>query len=293
MIAAYAVDRVKKTARPKETAARLSRLNDYFGGMVAEEITPATCADYERQRGSEQAARRELEDLRAALRYAVRNRNLAVEIPVTLPEKSVPRDRWLTRAEAAALLAGALGWRRDGDRWKRDGERNPHVARFILLGIYTATRHGAILGLGWHEHTGGGFVDLDRAVLYRASRGARQTKKRRPPVAIPARLLAHLRRWAAMPKFLHIVTYDGGRLGKMKRAWATARAQAGLGEDVTPHVLRHTAITWHLHNGLTVWEVAGFAGATAEMIERVYGHHAETFGHRFEHRKKERSNARY
>lgn len=294
MIALYAIDKAAVTARPKETAARLGRLNDYFGALVADEITPSKCAAYVRRRGAEQAARRELEDLRAALRHAFHSRKIACEIPVALPEKSPPRERWLERSEAAALLAGALGWRRAGEKWIRDGERSPHVARFILIGLYTATRHDAILGLGWRVHTGGGYIDLARGVLYRAPPGARQTAKRRPPVAIPARLAAHLRRWAAMPTAgLFLVSWDGSRLAKMRRAWNTARAQAGLGDNVTPHVLRHTAITWRLHDGWSIWDVAGFAGATAEMIERVYGHHADTFGRRNERQNGGWRNGRY
>jgi integrase len=42
---------------------------------------------------------------------------------------------------------------------------------------------------------------------------------------------------------------------------------------VTPHVLRHTAVTWMLQRGVPAWQVAGFAGMTLEMLERVYGHH--------------------
>jgi integrase len=280
IIALYAQDR-RNIARPNELAARLTRLLDYFGNGVVDEITPSSCAAYVRHRGTEQGARRELEDLRAAIRHAFHSRKLAVEIPVALPDKAVPRDRWLTRSEAARLLAGALGWRLVNGTWRRDGQRSPHVARFILLGLYTATRHDALLGLAWRVHTGGGHVDLERGVLYRAPPGTRQTKKRRPPVSIPPRLLAHLNRWAHMPAAgLYIVTFDGSRLAKMKRAWATARRQAGLDAGVTPHVLRHTAITWRLHDGWSIWDVAGFAGATTDVIESVYGHHAETFGHR-------------
>lgn len=289
VIALYAQDKAGTTARPKETAARLKRLLEFFGMHVAEHITPATCLEYVRWRGAEQAARRELEDLRAAFRWAWKARKIAVEIPVSLPAKSVPRERWLTRSEAARLLAGALGFRlvQASDMatravrwrvWARDGERNRHVARFVLIGLYTATRHDAILALGWRAHVNGGWADLERGVLYRAPAGARQTAKRRPPVAIDPRLAAHLRRWQGMDAGrLHIVTYDGGRMDRMQRAWRSAVALAGLSDDVTPHVLRHTSITWRLHAGATIWEVAGFAGATAEMIERVYGHHAASF----------------
>jgi len=289
IIALYAQDRANATARPKETGARLARLLSFFKTAVADEITPSSCAAYVRARGAEQAARRELEDLRAALRHAFKSRKIACEIPIALPEKSPPRERWLERGEAARLIAAALGWRfapccdiaTRRERlaiWGRPGERNRHVARFVLIGLYTATRHDAILGLGWRVHTDGGHVDLARGVLYRAPPGARQTAKRRPPVAIPPALAPHLARWSQMPAAgLYIVTWDGSRMDRMQRAWRGAVARAGLGPDVTPHILRHTAITWRLHEGWSIWDVAGFAGATAEMIERVYGHHAEAF----------------
>jgi hypothetical protein len=39
------------------------------------------------------------------------------------------------------------------------------------------------------------FVDLANGVFYRLADGQRATNKRQPPVPIPPRLLAHLRRW--------------------------------------------------------------------------------------------------
>ena len=61
----------------------------------------------------------------------------------------------------------------------------------------------------------------------------------------------------------------------MKRAWGSVVREAGLGSDVTPHVLRHTFITWALWSGKDIWAVAGEAGTSALMIERVYGHHRD------------------
>lgn len=59
----------------------------------------------------------------------------------------------------------------------------------------------------------------------------------------------------------------------MKRAWKGVVKAAGLGPDVTPHVLKHTAITWMLWKGIPIWEVARIVGTSPLMIERVYGHH--------------------
>jgi integrase len=51
------------------------------------------------------------------------------------------------------------------------------------------------------------------------------------------------------------------------------KADAGLGPDVTPHVLRYTAATWLMQSGTNSWEAAGFLGMSVEMLVERYGHH--------------------
>jgi hypothetical protein len=65
-----------------------------------------------------------------------------------------------------------------------------HIARFILIGIYTGTRATA----SPYPQQGHSFVDLERGIFYRKQIGKRATKKRRTPA--PPRLLAHMRRRA-------------------------------------------------------------------------------------------------
>ena len=62
----------------------------------------------------------------------------------------------------------------------------------------------------------------------------------------------------------------------VKRAFASAVHAAKL-EGVTPHTLKHTAITWAIQNGATTWEAAGFFATSQETIEKVYGHHSPSF----------------
>lgn len=109
VISVYAEDVVPKHARPKETAARFSQLLDYFGEETLLYINKRTCGAYVTHRGSQAAARRELEDLRAAVRYYWQNGYCTVQIPVVLPPRPPAKIRWLTRSEAARLLWAA--WR--------------------------------------------------------------------------------------------------------------------------------------------------------------------------------------
>lgn len=161
-----------------------------------------------------------------------------------------------------------------------------HVARFIILGTYTGTRHDALLNLCWTGSRFGGHIDLERGIVFRRGSAERETSKRRPPVVISRRLQNFLARWKRMDGEVdsRVIHYKGQRVTKMKRAWNTVREAAGLGSDVTPHVLRHTCVSWLLWGRegrgarpatkpLTIWEVAGIVGADASTIEKVYGHH--------------------
>jgi integrase len=129
---------------------------------------------------------------------------------------------------------------------------------------------------------GRGYVDLDRGVFHRRAAGARETKKRQPPVRLPGRLLAHIRRWQRLGiANTAIVEWNGKPVRSVRKGFAAAAAAAGLpvnGPDkVTPHVLRHTAATWMMQNGANLWEAAGFLGMTVEMLQERYGHHHPDF----------------
>jgi integrase len=71
------------------------------------------------------------------------------------------------------------------------------------------------------------------------------------------------------------VEYDGKPItSQMRRAWRGARMLAGLGPDVTPHILKHTCATLMLQRGISTWRVARLLGTSEAVIERTYGHHA-------------------
>ena len=48
---------------------------------------------------------------------------------------------------------------------------------------------------------------------------------------------------------------------------------AGLGPDVTPHVLRHTAATWLMQAGTDPGRPRASSGMTVETLMSRYGHH--------------------
>lgn len=264
----------------------MDHLLGFFSGQMCASITNATCADYVRWRTAQKdgrakrngrpvkasTARRELVVLSAALRWCWKEGKLDRPIPVSLPPQSEPRERHLSRNETAALLAGALGWDAKGKRHRT--KINRHLARFILVALYTGTRHDAILRLQWMPNVAGGWFDLDSGVLYRRPTDSVESAKRRPPIPIPPRLMPHLRRWRRLTA-RHVIEWAGKPIASQeRRAWRTARELAGLGQEVTPHILRHTCATMLLQLGVSVYDVAGVIGTTEDVVRRTYGHHA-------------------
>jgi integrase len=227
------------------------------------------------------AARHELKTLRSAINFWHAEYGPLPAVPVvTLPDPPEARDRWLTRSEAARMLWIA-----------RRGRQSRHLCRLILIGLYTGTRSDALVRLSWLPSPQGGWVDLDGGVIHRRGSGQARTKKRQPPLRIPDQLLHHLRRWhrldaAASPvrqrdgtrvASVRVVHYYGRPIAKLRRAFATVAREAGLGADVTPHTLRHTAATWLMQGGGHLSDIAGFLGMSLQMLQDVYGHHHPDF----------------
>lgn len=272
VIALYLTDVAPRLARPQEAAGRATYLLQHFGEHTVADLTGPTIRAYVAARGSAAAARRELEDLRAAVNHARKEGVCRDAIAIPLPPRGPSRERWLTRAEVARLLWAA--WRyREIQNWRGTHRHTRrHIARFILLALYTGSRAGAVTGASFLRQPGHGWIDVDAGVFYRRPEDQLESKKRRPPIPLPPRLLAHLRRWRAVGA-RHPIAWNGQPAASIRKAFAAVVADAGLGPEVTPHVLRHTAVTWAMLNGADMYQAGRYFGLTAQMIERTYGHH--------------------
>jgi integrase len=261
----YLEQRGPKIATPGRIAYAVLALADFFEGNTVADVTPQTCSRYVEGRSrSIGTARRELGVLRAAINYAHRNGRITRPVAIELPQRPTPRDRWLTRAEAARLL-----------RATRTPQARLYLPLFVLLGLYTGRRKEAILALRWPQ------VDLDARTINFEVSGRIRTNKRRGLVRIPPRLYPHLkrarrRRGGELGYVLHI---NGNRIGDIKKGSAAACQRAGL-QDVTPHTMRHTAATWLMQNGTDPWEASGFLSMSIETLHRVYAHHHPDFQRR-------------
>jgi len=187
---------------------------------------------------------------------------------VTLPPKAAQRkDYWLTREEVATRIRAA-----------RKSPHTAHVARVLLIGVYTGTRPGAILDLNWLASPSGGWFDLDACVLHRHGPNARHSKKHQPPARIHTRLVPHLVRWRANDVsrgITSVIHYRGLPVKKLRRSWKTVAKLASRND--APHIVRHTAATWQMQAGTNLYEAAGYLGMSPETLWETYGHHHPDF----------------
>lgn len=271
--APYAVDRLIEWWGAKTIAdVKRSTCRDYVTYRCKQSLPQAKSQEARKRKVTTETARRELTVLRAAINAYHAETPLDALPVVTMPPPSQARDRWLTRDEVADFLRAA--------RRFEDKDAARALIRFTLIALYTATRSGVIRRLTWTRTPDSGWVDLAGGVIHRRGTAERETNKRKPPVRIPERLAGSLRRWGASDARAGaetVIHYKGQPVAMQRKAWASARDAAGLGEDVTPHILKHTAITWMMQSGTTPWDVAGYAGTSIDMLEKVYAHHHPDF----------------
>lgn len=287
----FARDIVPGYARPKEAAARIKRLGLWWGqpaeamrtmrdrkiphspmtGAVSD-VRTATCQAYVAHVGKTRTASMDLELLRAAINHGVKEQILDRTVPVALPERSMPRERWLTRSEVATLVWTA--WRR---RRVQDGEADEwkvlqHIARFMVVAHYTGTRKSAILSASFRQEIGKGFIDLKAGLWHRQPLGKRRTNKRQPAIPLPAPLQAHMRRWAKNGQ-LYPVEFHGGGVDRIDKAFRKLVRDCGFEGDVVIHTFRHTAITWAMQRAMDPWAASGYFGINLQTLISTYGHH--------------------
>ncbi|GLS32810.1 integrase [Mesorhizobium albiziae] len=275
------------------------------------DITGFVVTDFINQSNTLPAARRQLEDLRAALNHYRDEGYIRYAPAIKLPKKAEPKVRWLSRDEAARLIRAAMHMKQSWKGQTSERYTGRHLARFILIGIYTGTRSAAIFNAAIRPTTGRGYVDLNRGVFYRKAHDAVDTRKRQTPVRIADRLLVHMRRWATTEFTLgqhtvrrgksknigrmisqdYIVEWEGKPVQSIKNAFRKACKIAGLGwhvwdekkgrnvfkTDVTPHILRHTAATWLMQNGASPSDAADYLGMTEPVLRKHYYHQHPDF----------------
>jgi integrase len=273
LLDAYERERIEARAVDVERALMAGKpIREFFGRMAPENIQAAHTSAYGSARRltgrvkSDATIRRELQHLRAAILWGLRQRRISADsVPhIDMPPRVEPRSRTLTDTEVARILSvriEAKPTKRETDRGCTDAPRLSRVHRFIALMLMAPARPEAIRRLTWFQ------VDLEKRQIDYRLPGRAVTKKRRTVVPISAALMPILRRAAAERFSAHVLDEPG----EIKHAFATAMREAGC-PDVTPYVLRHTWATRAVAAGVPIAHVARLLGDTVATVERNYVH---------------------
>ncbi|MGB1923238.1 MAG: tyrosine-type recombinase/integrase [Alcanivorax sp.] len=263
----YRVGHVQRnTAAPRRACIAIDHLDGHLGVRHACSLRDRDFHLYAEKRGvSDSTVRRELGVLRAALRYCVRQKLIAVDdVPhIDLPPEAPPADKWLTEAQVRVLL--------DTMDQLNGGARMTRAHRFVILALATGSRRRAIERLTWD------LVNLDDAVVRYDRLPMPQTKKRRVASPIPEWAVPYLRRMLRERDGDYVLDHPGS----IRTAFETLmKAVSRISKDpvyatINRHALRHTYGTLSLRAGVPLWQVAGLLGDSVETTAAVYGHHAQ------------------
>ncbi|WP_347139983.1 hypothetical protein [Paracoccus sp. SSK6] len=257
----------EEMAAPERQAYAVKAMAAFWMNKTVAQVDEKTCREYVKTRRSASTARRELGVLRAALGAAHRARILAACPAVWLPSKGKAKPDWLQRDEFAKLL-----W----ELWKH--KRSRHAARLALCQFYTGSRPRTVARTTWARRDDGPWLDLDRGIWWRSGADEHETVKARRPHGIPPRLAAHLRRWKRVHGGTYIAEHPrhaGQPVMDIGVALAAAAKRAGV-KRITPHTLKHTAITLFIQSGGSAEDASDYFSTSIETIQSNYWHHSPT-----------------
>ena len=262
------VDDLEKTGGKNLTIKRRQLrmyLKPYFGAMRLDAITVFTIEKYKKQRRDANASpatvNRELATLSHLFSMAVEWKWLD-RVPAR-PKKlaeSAGRIIALTDRQCDALVTAALG------------SAEPDLWLFVEFGLNTAMRHSEIMAARWDQ------LDLERRRLFIPD--AKAGERDQPITPELADILSRERemrddRAGWIFPSPHKDSAAGHR-ARMDRPFRDAVARAGLDPVlITPHVMRHTAITKLVQAGVDLPTVQRISGhKTLAMVLRYAHVHA-------------------
>lgn len=237
-----------------------------FGPMEASAITIADCREHIAERRSvrnrqnptgigDGTIHTELGHLRMVLLWAKKHQ-MIVDVPaIERPTKPEAKDSYLTRVEVKALIEAA---------------KVPHIALAVRLLIGTGARIEAALQLTWDR------VDFSRGMIQLRNPFDKARRKGRATVPMNDALKGYLfaAKKDAMTPF--VIEWAGEPVKSIKRGIKSA-GKVIKREDVSPHMLRHSAAVWLAEDGHSMWEISQFLGHNdIKTTTRIYAKFSPT-----------------
>lgn len=225
-------------------------------------VTPDDCRDYAKARFEAGMApatvNTELARLRTCLHWAHANNLIGKPRKVWVPSPGKPRKIVLTPEEAARLIAGA----RQGDF---------HVGVFVVLLFATGGRHRAVLDLTWDR------VDWERGIINLDDDLPKDKMHKGNRKGRAAVVMSRMARQVLEEAFRgrtcdHVIEHGGRRIKYAGAGFAAAVERAGLPDDITPHVIRHTVASWQQGKVATVFTASLLGHRDENTTRQVYQH---------------------
>lgn len=259
-------------ARPDQDIKDFKPTLRLLGDMPVETISASLCREYVRIRTQENVdksmgwkttkkisvggAKVNLAMLKAAINFCYLEKQIATKPNFYIPPEQPPREYDLSVEQQENLL---------------EKTEQFHTYLFILLALATGARVGALLGLKWKKIIHGS-IDL-RDPKFR-------NNKRRGIVPLikgseleEALTIAYENR-----KTDYVIEYKGKPIKRIERSLSTASKQAGINFKLTPHILKHTAITHMLNEGVPIEDVSDYTQTSITTISKTYGHYTQERG---------------
>lgn len=296
----FAEARADEVAKPQLLADAIEALSPFWTGKNLSDISRPSCKAYttwrmngglrkhhlktrghsqSKEKISRSTARRDLVMLKAAVKLAQDDGILLGAIPkVFLPDETPARTRALTRGEAARILyelwRGAPTRARDGSLHRSPGKTR-HAARLFFLLLYTGSRFATVAKTKRKENQDGPWVDKERAIWHRRGNNEMITRKRRDPHKVPGKIMLALERWERLftdQEYLVEHPRNPGKpIGDIGQALEGACERLGI-ERITPHGLKHTAITLYISGGGDPMLAAEYFSTSFATIKENYLH---------------------
>lgn len=246
---------------------------EHFGSKRIRSITHADIEDYKFKRLNKITVRetqraiasvnRELELLRAILRFAVRQRWLShspfeLGEPLISKADEIKRERVLTFDEEKQLLNVCSGeriityTRKEKEVTAKMQSGRELLKALIITAIDTAMRKGEIIKLRWQD------VDFPMRTITIIALNSKTAKARQ--VGMTQRVFDELKNlWEQSPKKIDELVF--GIKDNFKKSFTSACSDAEI-KEFRFHDLRHTAITRMIQAGLSPMEVMKVSGHT-------------------------------
>ena len=148
---------------------------------------------------------------------------------------------------------------------------NENIHAFVVVGLRTGMRHQEILQMRWDD------VDFNKMTIWieKAKAGAREQPISRQLADYLAQRKTMLP--PACPWVFPSAASQSGHAHTMRKSFRRITCKAGLNPDeITPHVMRHTAVTHLVQAGVDLPTVQRISGhKTLEMVSRYAHQHGE------------------